>query len=714
MGRSVACRDMYRAGVLFCAGVLALSPGLASAQSGSWNVTTGGSWGTSSNWASGTIASGTGNTATFGLSFSGTNIVTLDGARTIGNITFNPVVNTGIWAIATGSGGPLTLAVTTGTPTIDVSASKFAGISAIVSGTQGLAKSGAGQLILQGANTYTGVTTVNAGTLRVENGAGLGASGAGNHTVVVSGARVQIANSGTIAESFSIAGAGTTGAINNGLGSNTITGAVTLTAAATIGSGTNSKLILDRQGAGNAIDNGGFVSTFTGTGEVEVASPIVGAGGLTKAGAGTLTLTGSNTYAGTTTITGGALNVRNSSGLGGAGAVSLTAGSLQLQGGIAIGAKPLSIQGVGLDSSGALRNISGDNSYAGLITISSTATARINSDAGSLTLSGGVTGDGSSTLLIIGGAGDTFVSGAVTTGTAGLTKQGTGVLTLAGANTYSGATNIADGSLRLGNGGTGGSMNTASSINMQPGTTFIVAQSDTVTQGTDFTGGALTGQGGFTQAGSGTTILTAANEYKGQTSVLAGTLLINGNHTFNAPGAVSVSSGATLGGTGVVGGALTVAGGGSLAPGAGGIGTLSMASTSVTLNPASILNFELFAGSTTAGGGVNDLIAGVNGLTLDGVLNVSGSGDWTSVPYQASWRLFDYTGALTNNTLTLGSMPTLAAGYSFLIDTSTPGQVNLVAVPEPSTAALLAASVVGVGLFVRRRHRAAQPRSGGP
>lgn len=135
-------------------------------------------------------------------------------------------------------------------------------------------------------------------------------------------------------------------------------------------------------------------------------------------------------------------------------------------------------------------------------------------------------------------------------GSTGLTldADNTRTLTIATSNTYTGATAIVGGTLQLGDGGTGGALNTASAISIGSGATFAVNQSDTVTQGTDFSAAALAGAGSFTKSGSGTTILNAANTYSGTTTVSAGTLEATVNSTTSGVGtsALSIGSGATL------------------------------------------------------------------------------------------------------------------------------------------------------------------------
>jgi fibronectin-binding autotransporter adhesin len=186
------------------------------------------------------------------------------------------------------------------------------------------------------------------------------------------------------------------------------------------------------------------------------------------------------------------------------------------------------------------------------------------------------------------------------------------------------------------------------------------------------------------KTGAGRLELTAANTYAGNTLIQQGTLLANSpSGSATGTGTVIVSGG-TLGGTGTILGPVTLLSG-SIAPGTS-AGTLTIANN-VVLNPASMLAFELSGSDqgSTVGGGVNDLIDGVINLTLDGTLSVSAIDSFTTAIAGNKWRLLNYSGTLTNNTLDLGSMPALGANLAFAIDTSTSGQVNLnivTAVPE--------------------------------
>ena len=146
----------------------------APAGSGVWTNLQGGSWATSNNWSGGLIAGATDAVADFStLNLATNRTVSLDGARTVGSLIsddLNPSLAHN-WTISTGSGGPLTLATSSGTPNLAIKSATNT-ISAVVAGTQGFTKSGPGYLTLSGAGTFTGTATVNAGTLEVQNKSG--------------------------------------------------------------------------------------------------------------------------------------------------------------------------------------------------------------------------------------------------------------------------------------------------------------------------------------------------------------------------------------------------------------------------------------------------------------------------------------------------------------------------------------------------------------
>ena len=208
---------------------------------------------------------------------------------------------------------------------------------------------------------------------------------------------------------------------------------------------------------------------------------------LTKTGAGTQILSGANTYTGSTTVSAGNLTISNSSALGGTGSGTTVANgaALQIQGDIVVGAEALNLAGSGFSNAGALRNLSGTNSLAGAITLAGATT--IGSDAGALTLSGGISGTQNLTLT---GAGNTTISGAIATSTGTLTKNGSGTATLSAANTYSGSTTINAGTLNAAAANAAGS---TSNIIINNGGSFLVTADDAIgtNTGIELNGGTL-------------------------------------------------------------------------------------------------------------------------------------------------------------------------------------------------------------------------------
>jgi autotransporter-associated beta strand protein len=177
--------------------------------------------------------------------------------------------------ISNNSAGALTTTVADGAAAIDL------GISAVIAGAQGLIKAGSGTLNLTGANTYSGGTTVNQGTLTIGTGGTLGAVTAA----------LSVNNTNT--------GAGTDAALNLATSVNSTTGSLSGTIAVP-SSGVNTATINTQSGRAFTVNQ-----TTAGI----YAGVIAGAGDfvLGASSTNTLTLTGANTYTGTTTVNAGTL-----------------------------------------------------------------------------------------------------------------------------------------------------------------------------------------------------------------------------------------------------------------------------------------------------------------------------------------------------------------------------------------------------------------------
>jgi autotransporter-associated beta strand protein len=303
------------------------------------------------------------------------------------------------------------------------------------------------------ANTYTGLTTIYAGTLSIYNGRSLGSTSGG--TIVRGTGKLALNNNINVgAEDLTLNLNGVS--LSNVSGDNTYGGAISLGQNTTINS-TAGTLSLTQTMTGN-----NFSLATTGAGSMTLSGTLtLGTGGVTN-NMGTFSLYSAGIYSGATTVSSGIVHIRNSGSLGSGAVTVALGGSLQLQGGIAI-SNTLSLKGTGPLGTGALQSVAGINAVSGTITL--TGDTRMNADLNSqLTLNSNLSAGAAG--LTIGGAGNILLNGSLsgsgslanTWGTSpiqlnvatSLIKDGTGSLTLNAANSYTGATVISSGNLALG------------------------------------------------------------------------------------------------------------------------------------------------------------------------------------------------------------------------------------------------------------------------
>ncbi|MCY2987135.1 MAG: autotransporter-associated beta strand repeat-containing protein, partial [Planctomycetota bacterium] len=382
-----------------------------------------------------------------------------------------------------------------GTFQIDTLGTSLA-VSGLVSGSGDLIKTGAGTLGLGGANTYGGNTTISQGTLQVTADGALGTTA--GLTQIGSSGTLQFSNVtyGT-AETVRITGAG--GTLDSLDGNNSFAGNVVLLANGTLSSSTPGKTLT----LNGSVSSSGTVSelTVTGAGDMRLAGSVSGTFGLTKLGSGVVTLSASNTYAGDTTVSGGTLR---------------------------LGANDVIPDGTG----------------HGNVAVNGTGTLDVNGFRDTLNgLSGNGTVDstsGSGTLIVGNSNATSTFFGIIQNngGSLALTKVGTGTLTLAGNNTYSGDTTIQAGTISI-------SLNN----NLGAATATLICDHGTLLQTASFTttrpvrldsgggtlnvapgvtriqAGIVSGVGQLTKIGQGTWEPTAINTYTGGTYLHEGTLI---------------------------------------------------------------------------------------------------------------------------------------------------------------------------------------------
>lgn len=425
-------------------------------------------------------------------------------------------------------------------------------------------KTGDGTLLF---DTYTttlhAATNVAAGTLQVANNATYGSADAGTSVTVASGAT--LAGMGTIRAETITLGTDSTLRATDG-GTLTLAGNVTGTGVALTGNGTLA--------AGNAL----------------------GAKSITVDSGGTLTLQQNATLAdgGTLGATGTGGTIAAGEGIALAGNAVLTADAGQS---VAVSAALSGASGSVTKSGAGTATLSGSNSYAGGTTVS----------AGTLQVAGAsALGTGTVTnnaTLDVALAADGTVANAIA-GTGTLTKSGANVATLTGANTYTGATTIAEGTLLLGS--------SAAATGLAASSGVAIADNATATldlAGQDATVSSLTGAGRVALGDGQLTVATSSSAvYAGTVSGAAGSALVkSGTGTLELSGAQPLAAG-FAGDVAVNGGTLNVTGGtlattGSFTLGAGttlglAAGTGAIDAGSVAFGANSILNITGYNAST--------------------------------------------------------------------------------------------------------------------
>ncbi|EGI6064831.1 autotransporter outer membrane beta-barrel domain-containing protein [Salmonella enterica subsp. enterica serovar Alachua] len=286
---------------------------------------------------------------------------------------------------------------------------------------QSLTKTGAGTLILNAENTYTGGTTISGGTLVATN---VEALGTGN---VTDNATLEMNTGGDFDNAISGSGQ----VVKSGDETLTLSGANSYTGGTTISGGTLVASNVEALGSGDVTDNATLELNTGG----DFDNAIGGTGSVVKSGDKTLTLSGTNTYRGGTTISGGTLVASNVNALG-SGDVTDNA-TLEMNTG---GDFANNIGGTGsvVKSGDKTLTLSGTNSYTGGTTISGGTLVANNVEA----LGTGDVTNNATLELNTGGDFDNAISGS-----GQVVKSGDKTLTLSGANSYSGATTISGGTL---------------------------------------------------------------------------------------------------------------------------------------------------------------------------------------------------------------------------------------------------------------------------
>jgi fibronectin-binding autotransporter adhesin len=342
--------------------------------------------------------------------------------------------------------------------------------------------------------------------------------------------------------------------------------------------------------AGGGFDIADATNTFT------VAQNLTGSGGLYKTGAGTLVLSGSNTYGGGTLIGQGTLQGDTTS-LHGDITNNATLTFAQNTDGNFAGA--ISGSGQLVKNGGGTVTLAGVNSYSGGTLVNA---GTLQGDTSSL--QGNITDNATVSFVQ---TGDGTFDGVIT-GSGALHKSGSGTLTLTHASTYGGGTFVDAGTLQ-------GDTSVLQG-NITNNATLVFAQN-----ANGVFNGNIAGTGSVVKNGAGTLTFDDANAFSGTTEVTAGKLVVGDDTHASASlgGMVTVDSGATLGGIGQIGG-MDLAG--TLTPG-NSIGTLHV-SGNATFRPGSSYQVEV-----TPDGSADQLaVAGHVSILGGSAVSLASNGTW--------------------------------------------------------------------------------------
>lgn len=642
-----------------------------------------------------------------GVNTSTINTTTLQNALASGNVTIS-TTNTGTAGTGTGnitvssttlswtSGSKLTLqaagsitagnTITTGTSasnlTLDIGADST--ITATIAGSGSLTKLGAGKLSLTHANSYSGGTTISAGTVVYGTPDSLGTGPVVNNAdITVNAAAVY-----TLANNLS--GTGTMTLVGNGLlltGDNSgYSGAITMTDSGVVG-GSSLKIgnsgTVGTLGTGSVSIGSGTSLIFSRSNALTVSALLSGAGTVVQQGTGTTTLSNSsNSYTGGTKLSGGTLSLGNTDVLGPSGTISFAGGTLQWSANNttdyssrfnSTGSYSLDTNGQNVTLATNLTSSSGGNlTKLGTGTLTLTGA---NTYTGSTTISAGTLAAGSSTAFSTGtiyGTGTLDLNGQTlpnavslgnNTGGVGTIVNSsasaatlTGLVTVGGTSTSGGLNIVADyGTITLSNTSSLnlGSSTLAANLTLGGSTGGVVNQSSGNNAGT------------IIKQGTGTWTLNGLNNHRTGVTISDGVLKLGNAQALGNGGAVSVASGAALDLNGKVvsiAGALTLNGTGVNGGGA----LMNSSTTAASYNAALTL-----AGDTTISGGTGAItwagtLTGANhALTLGGAVGGTVTGtitNTTSALTKADAGTWKLTGTNTYSGLTTISGGTLQIG----------------------------------------------------